>query len=66
MTTTTATALSLRPAKNVYDRRPGFLVSIVNGPQDLLWRGTEEAALRDGAAYAAKNWALTPDGWKAI
>ena len=32
----------------------GFMVSVVNGPTDLLWRATEEAALRDGAEYVKR------------
>jgi len=39
-----------------------YMVSIVNGPKDLLSRGTEASALRDGAAYVAAHWGQTSDG----
>jgi hypothetical protein len=49
--------LELRPAGNCSWRPPGgYIVSVVGGPQDLLWRGTRELALKDGAEHVAKYW----------
>lgn len=56
--------LSTRRAKNSYDDRIGYIVSVVGGPQDLLWRATEAAALEDGAAYVERHWTPTPSGWQ--
>lgn len=39
-----------------------YMVSVVGGPQSLLARRTEEAALEDGAAYVAANWGRDADG----
>lgn len=40
-----------------------YMASIDGGPQDLLSRGTKEAALADGASYAAKHWEQRKDGF---
>lgn len=39
-----------------------WVVSVVDGPQDLLARSTREAALADGAEYVAAKWARRADG----
>lgn len=41
--------LTLRPS--LMGPNHGFLVSVVGGPYDLLWRETEELALADGMKY---------------
>jgi len=56
-------ALETRAA--VRDGVPGYIVSVVGGPQDLLWRAEECWALRDGADHVARYWQQTPEGWKA-
>lgn len=50
--------------RHVVDRegRGWYMVSVVGGPQDLLKRSTEAAALSDGAAYVAENWGRRSDG----
>jgi hypothetical protein len=41
-----------------------YIVSVVGGPQDIIKRTTEAAALEDGRAYVEKYWEQTADGWK--
>lgn len=60
------TTLTLRAGKCIYDGAPGFVVSVADGPQDLLWRGTREMALADGAARVAAHWVKVNGEWRAI
>lgn len=46
------------------DGLPGYIVGVTNGPRDLLFRGTEAAALRDGAEYVSAHYEQTPEGWR--
>jgi hypothetical protein len=39
-----------------------WFASIEGGPQDLIKRGTEEYALRDGEAYAKEAWGQDAEG----
>lgn len=41
---------------------PLYFASIAGGPQDLIARTTEAAALADGANYAAEHWGQRADG----
>ena len=52
-----------RPAWN--EGRGAWVASIVDGPRDLLQRGSEAEALRDGAAHAAAYWRREGGTWKA-
>jgi hypothetical protein len=36
----------------------GYMVHVLNGPEALLWRRSEDDALRDGAAYIRTNWVV--------
>lgn len=48
-------------------RNGEYIVSVQGGPQDLLARGTEKAALEDGKAYVKRNWKFDPmRGWVAV
>lgn len=59
------TKLETRRGKSSRDDREGYIVSVMGGPQSLLWRLTEKAALEDGATYVERYWELTADGWRA-
>lgn len=56
--------LETRRAKQCGGTDWGFVVSVVGGPRDLLWRASEADALSDGAEYVRRHWSETPDGWR--
>lgn len=57
-------ALTTRLGKNSFTGDVGHIVSVVGGPQYLLWRSTEVQALRDGADYVERYWMQIGDKWE--
>lgn len=55
----------LETRQTVISGEVAYVVSVVDGPRDLLARGTEAAALEDGQAHVQRYWERTTEGWKA-
>ncbi len=47
-------------------RGPGYIASVVNGPQDLVFGGTPEYAIERCKAYFAENYEVAPEGEACI
>lgn len=57
-------ALTTRVGKNSFTGDVGHIVSVVGGPQCLLWRSTEAQALRDGAEYVERYYTQNGGQWE--